>query len=444
MPEVLPLRPGNPRRVGRYRLTGRVDELATPEEVESEIFLARSVSGDMVVVTLLSEDRASDAAARDRFTAEARAARRVPPFCAARILDSGFEGNRPYLVSEFIPGPSLAEVIQDMGALPRETVRSLAIGCATGLAAIHQAGLVHGHMRPEMVVLSAQGPRVVQFSITPPYGNATPAADMFAWAQTVLAAAGQAPTWPPNMAALDVLPDDVRVVVSDCLAPEPSDRLSARRVLAELLSNGDVAAGMLAEGSRVARAAARMNRPSDQDQQGPPIPRDRRPQTLLWGAAAAACLVALVGAVTVVTAIAAGHHGTPTPITDTASQGHGSGPQRIPKIFAGDYTGTIHQTKPDLTATVQLALTGGKETGSVNYPGLGCSGQVSVLSVQATTLTLKQKITKGNRCADGAITLTTQPGGLVKFSFSETGGTTPVGNLTHQSGLATFGGQPPD
>jgi hypothetical protein len=61
------------------------------------------VDGDTVLVTLLGSDRVADAAARDRFTAEARVARRVAPFCVARILDAGVEGGDAYLVAEYVP-----------------------------------------------------------------------------------------------------------------------------------------------------------------------------------------------------------------------------------------------------------------------------------------------------------------------------------------------------
>ncbi len=78
MPNVTSLRPDDPRRVGRYRLTGRVDEFAGGAAGPSAVFLAQRVDGETVMVTLLAADRAADAAARDRFTAEARVARRVP------------------------------------------------------------------------------------------------------------------------------------------------------------------------------------------------------------------------------------------------------------------------------------------------------------------------------------------------------------------------------
>src|SRR5215469_12777589 len=103
MPDDTPLRPDDPRRIGRYRLTGRIDEFAGGEDGPTAVFLGQRVDGETVMVTLLTTNRAAGAAARDRFAAEARAARRVPPFCVAKILDSGLEDGRPYLITEPVP-----------------------------------------------------------------------------------------------------------------------------------------------------------------------------------------------------------------------------------------------------------------------------------------------------------------------------------------------------
>ena len=77
MPNVTPLRPGDLRRVGRYRLTGRVDDFAGKDAPQQDVFLAQRVDGATVMATFPGVARASDAAARDRFVAEARAARNL-------------------------------------------------------------------------------------------------------------------------------------------------------------------------------------------------------------------------------------------------------------------------------------------------------------------------------------------------------------------------------
>ena len=106
MPNVTPLRPGAARRVGRYRLTGRVNDFAGGDVTQRDVFLAQRVDGAAVMAAFLGSARAADAAARDRFVADARVAGNIPPFCVARILDAGVEDGRPYLITEYVPGPS--------------------------------------------------------------------------------------------------------------------------------------------------------------------------------------------------------------------------------------------------------------------------------------------------------------------------------------------------
>src|SRR5215469_2188095 len=251
MPHVMPLQADDPRRVGRYRLTGRIAGRAGAGGGTQRVFMAKMVDDGAVIVTLLGRERVADAAARDRFTAEARVARRVAPFCAARILDAGIEAHVPYLVTEYVPGSTLVETVWREGPLTSPGLDAVAIGTATGLMAIHQTGLVHGSLGPDRVVLGPDGPCLTQFGITPPYGAATPAADLLAWANTVLfAALGRPPVGPQDLAALD---EDLREVVAACLAPDPAARPVARAVLARLLSGHDLSAGLLTEGARQAR-----------------------------------------------------------------------------------------------------------------------------------------------------------------------------------------------
>ena len=176
-----PLRPDDLRRVGRCRPSSRIADSLTTSSADVPVHAS---GRDPVAVTLLARTAAPDSASRDRFTAEGTVARRVAPFCAARILDAGFDNGLPFLVSEFIEGPSLAETITVEGPLEGPVLAALAIGAATGLTSIHQAGLVHGDFGPDHVVLGTEVPRVVHFSTTPPYGPATPSADLLAWAQT--------------------------------------------------------------------------------------------------------------------------------------------------------------------------------------------------------------------------------------------------------------------
>ncbi|HEY2075138.1 MAG TPA: hypothetical protein VGH53_02275 [Streptosporangiaceae bacterium] len=278
MPQQVPLRPGDPRRLGRYRLGARIEGIPSDDPV----FIGLGPDGREVAISLLRGDWAHDGAARDRFAAEAAVAKRVPPFCAARVLDAGLDGQDAYLVSEYVPGPSLLELVAANGVRRGQDLDAVAIAMATGLASVHQAGLVHGNFGPEYLVMAADGPpRVIEYGITPPYGAATPSADMLAWAQTVVFAAAGRP--PAQLEDLDVLPEHVRGPVEQCLDPEPAERPAARAVVLDLLGDAELPGGVLAEGSRrAARAVGRASydlaayRPADPApaaRQAPP--RDR-------------------------------------------------------------------------------------------------------------------------------------------------------------------------
>jgi eukaryotic-like serine/threonine-protein kinase len=327
MPNVMPLQADDPRRVGRYRLTGRMGSRTGVDGSTLRVFTAKMVDGDTVLVTLLGSDRVADAAARDRFTAEARVARRVAPFCVARILDAGIEGGDPYLVAEYVPGPTLTEAVGSDGPLPQRSLEAFAIGTATGLMAIHQTGLVHGELGPEHVVLGPDGPRVTHFGITPPYGAATPAADVLAWANTVLfAAVGRRPAGPQDLAALA---DDLREVLAACLVPDAGSRPVARAVLIQLLGQRDLSSGLLAEGSRRARAAARLPEPSPPARQ--PAAIRSRSGAVLWAVAFAVCVFAFVAAVVFISRPTRPRAPSPTPAwaaraggTSSPSRGTGS------------------------------------------------------------------------------------------------------------------------
>ena len=237
MPHVTPLRAADPRRVGRYRLAGRIAGMPPARPV----YLASTVDGNEVTVTLLGDGGIGDSAARHRFAQEASTARRVAPFCVTRILDSGLDDGQAYLVSEYVTGSSLEEIVSARGARAGMDLGALALGAATGLAAIHQAGLVHGGFGPGHLILSPAGPRVVDFGITPPYGPATPAADMLAWGRTVVFAAAGRPD--AGLRELGVLPANLGRLAAACLSTNPAARPAARLVVAALLGEENPPAG---------------------------------------------------------------------------------------------------------------------------------------------------------------------------------------------------------
>ncbi len=182
----------------------------------------------------------------------------------------GIEAHDPYLVTEYVPGSTLVETVWREGPLTSPGLDAVAIGTATGLMAIHQTGLVHGSLGPDRVVLGPDGPCVTHFGITPPYGAATPAADLLAWANTVLfAALGRPPVGPQDLAAL---PEDLREVVAACLAPDPAARPVARAVLTRLLQRARSVGRAARRGGQAGQAA----RP-DAGRSARPTARPRRP-----------------------------------------------------------------------------------------------------------------------------------------------------------------------
>jgi hypothetical protein len=440
MPQVAPLRPDDPKRVGRYRLTGRIlGPAGTPA------YLGRATDGDRVAVTLFASERTPDGAARDRFTAEARAARRVAPFCAARILDAGLENGRAYLVSEFVAGPLLSEVVAADGPREGEELEALAIGAATGLAAVHQAGLVHGEFGHDHIVLGADGPRVIGFAITPPYGAATPAADMLAWAQAMLfAATGKSPSGRQD---LTVLPEPLRGPVASCATAEPAVRPTARQVVIRLLGHDNPAAGVLAEGSRrAAKAAMRapVEPPPGAARPGPPA-RPRRARAIGWAAAAAVCVLAIGVAVHVLQDAGSNdpsHAVNPasanqpaasrTPGTSAPASSPTSSPTvTLPAAVTGTWSGSVQQGSGNIDTDVKLK--GNSPAGTITYSGTSftCSGNLSLTAAAHQTYTMTQEIVAGV-CLNGVVTLKQEPNGTLRFHFKGASSLAATGTLTRQ------------
>ncbi|GAA0969533.1 hypothetical protein GCM10009555_016840 [Acrocarpospora macrocephala] len=281
------LRPGDPSRLGRYRLASRLGSGG-----QGVVYEGYDEAANRVAVKVLHAYLSGDSPLRRRFTREVTAAQRVASFCTARILDHDLEGERPYIVTEFVPGPSLRTAVRE-DSLSGDPLHRLAVGMATALAAIHQANVVHRDLKPENVLLGPGGPRVIDFGIarapslsmtsmgelagTPMYmapelfsgGRAEPAADVFAWGAMVLfAATGRdAFTAPTTFAVInrllnhdpdvDVLPEGLRELVRAALSKDPAARPSAQRLLLALLGGGGGA--ILAEG---AQAAADVRPPS--------------------------------------------------------------------------------------------------------------------------------------------------------------------------------------
>ena len=242
------------------------------------VHLAQAPSGDRVAVKVLRPQVAGDAVGRARLTREVETLRRVSGERVAAVLDADVLGPVPYLVTRFVDGPSLDEVVCTGGALTEDAVLHLAWGLADALCVIHDAGVVHRDLKPSNVLLERGEPVVIDFGIaqvaddarltasgvfigTPGFlapeivagGVGGPASDLHAWAGTVaFAATGRPPFGRGPMevvlynvsrgaADLDGVPDRLGPLVRGALAADPDDRISAHELrdrLSALLGAG--------------------------------------------------------------------------------------------------------------------------------------------------------------------------------------------------------------
>jgi predicted Ser/Thr protein kinase len=265
---MLPLRDTDPREVGAYRLLGRLGEGG-----QGVVFLAESPAGSRAAVKLLPPT--SDPQVRSRFLKEVAAAQRVARFCTAQVLDAGIFERRPFIVSEYVDGPSLVEVVEQFGPRSGAALERIAVATLTALGAVHAVGMVHRDFKPANVLLGPDGPVVIDFGLatvpgmtttgmsgqaigTPAYmapeqlagERVTAAADMWSWAVTIaFAGTGRLPFKGESLTAtayailhsdphVGTLPEPLGSLVYGCLNKDSALRPSARGALNELVAAG--------------------------------------------------------------------------------------------------------------------------------------------------------------------------------------------------------------
>lgn len=265
------LRPGDARYVGGYQILGRLGEGG-----QGLVYLGRSPEGELAAIKVLKAGWTHQEEARRRFAGELESARKVPRACTAVILDADIDGDLPYIISEFVNGPSLDTAVKENGPFAGAALERLAIFTVTALAAIHGARIVHRDFKPQNVLIGPDGPRVVDFGIaraleasevsrhtqigTPPYmppeqygmGSLGPKADVWAWGATmVFAATGAPPFGTGNMAALanrimhgepelGLLDGQLRALVERCLAKAAAHRPSVMQLFQALVGQSDL------------------------------------------------------------------------------------------------------------------------------------------------------------------------------------------------------------
>lgn len=253
--------------VGHYRIEAQLGRGGM-----GTVYRARSPDGRLVAVKIIRSEIAALPEYVERFRREGELACRVARFCTAEVLDVGYDNGCHYLVTEYIPGPTLARVIMEEGPMAPADLERLALSVANALVAIHGAGLAHRDLKPSNIILSRFGPRVIDFGIakvtdatenvltlagttlgTPAYlapeqalgrDTVTEAVDIFAWGGTVTFAGtgtapfGDASTPTPTLLyraayetpRTDGLPPRLREIVERAMAKDPTGRPTAKEL----------------------------------------------------------------------------------------------------------------------------------------------------------------------------------------------------------------------
>lgn len=262
---MLELGEHDPRELGPYRLRAVVGDGGM-----GRVYLGTSPAGRVVAVKVIAPGLANQPGYRQRFAREAKHALAVSGLYTASVVDADTEGENPYIATEFVPAPSLADSVRTAGPLPAASVFALGGGLAEALAAIHRAGLLHRDVKPHNILLAEDGPVVIDFGIalgeataltaegstigTPGYiapevlhGHAaTPASDVFSLAcALVYAARGTGPfgegdplsvahrtvSQPPDLTGT---PEPIQALVSPLLDRDRTQRPTPAQVLDQI------------------------------------------------------------------------------------------------------------------------------------------------------------------------------------------------------------------
>jgi serine/threonine protein kinase len=165
---VRPLGPGDPEAVGPYPLLGRIGDGGM-----GRVYLARSPAGRFVAVKVVHTDLADDPFFRDRFRHEVAAARRVSGAFTAPVIDADPDAPVPWLATLYVPGPSLAEVVETTGPLPVGACLRLGAGMLEAVVSIHRAGIAHRDIKPSNVLLAPGRVVLTDFGLAVTNGSST-------------------------------------------------------------------------------------------------------------------------------------------------------------------------------------------------------------------------------------------------------------------------------
>mgnify|MGYP001945144530 CR=1 FL=1 len=266
-PGLRPLEKDDPTRIGPYRIAGRIGAGGM-----GAVYAGLDEHGRCVAVKTVHAGLAREHDYREAFAREVEMLARARGVSTARLHAADTSAPVPWLAFDYVPGRDLRRHVREFGPLEGEMLRAFAAGAAEGLAALHAAGIAHRDIKPGNVILSPDGPKIVDFGIATPIGaqratdrsaaHGTPgwvsperytgvvaaaAADVFAWGGLVaLAATGRDPFGRGTPQELrrrvcsgdhDVegVPEPLRALVESALAVDPSHRPSAMELMRALL-----------------------------------------------------------------------------------------------------------------------------------------------------------------------------------------------------------------
>ncbi|MEV5507152.1 serine/threonine-protein kinase [Streptomyces orinoci] len=279
---MMRLRREDPRVVGSFRLHRRLGAGGM-----GVVYLGSDRRGQRVALKVIRPDLAEDQEFRSRFAREVSAARRIRGGCTARLVAADLDAERPWFATQYVPGPSLHDKVNEEGPLSAAQTASIGAALAEGLLAVHDAGVVHRDLKPSNILLSPKGPRIIDFGIAWATGASTlthvgtavgspgflapeqvrgaavtPATDVFALGAT-LAYASTADS-PFGQGSSEVMlyrvvheepqlmgvPDALAPLVLACLAKDPEERPSTLQLSLRLKEIAAREAQGLSEGRR--------------------------------------------------------------------------------------------------------------------------------------------------------------------------------------------------